>query len=82
MGASYSWNHSLGEVFGALEGAGLKVFDFKEYDYSPWNIFANSVGTDGKHYIKDLEGIIPLVYSLSARKTKTDSKDKGAKSFS
>jgi SAM-dependent methyltransferase len=73
MGASYRWNHSLGEVFGALEAAGLNIFDFKEYDYSPCNIFAQGVETGGKHYIKGLEGIVPLVYSLRARKRKTAS---------
>ncbi|MGO8700366.1 MAG: class I SAM-dependent methyltransferase [Limisphaerales bacterium] len=68
MGTSYCWNHSLGEVFGALETAGLEVFGFKEYDYSPYNIFANGVETDGNYYIKGFEGIIPLAYSLSARR--------------
>jgi SAM-dependent methyltransferase len=68
MGTSYCWNHSLGEVFGALEAAGLNIFDFREYDYSPCNIFANGIESDGKYYIKGLEGIVPLAFSLSARK--------------
>jgi hypothetical protein len=72
MGTSYCWNHSLGEVFGAFEAAGLAVFDFKEYDYSPYNIFVRGVETGGKYYVKGLEGIIPLVYSLSARKKKVE----------
>jgi len=68
MGTSYCWNHSLGEVFGALEAAGLEVFGFREYDYSPYNIFAHGVETEGNFYIRGLEGTIPLAYSLFARR--------------
>jgi SAM-dependent methyltransferase len=72
LGTSYCWNHSLGEVFGALEAAGLNIFDFKEYDFSPCNIFANGIEIDGKYYIKGLEGILPLAFSLSAGKRKKE----------
>jgi SAM-dependent methyltransferase len=68
QGTSYCWNHSLGELFGALESAGLNIFGFKEYDYSPYDCFSNGVGTAGKHYIQGFEGIVPLAYSLSAKK--------------
>jgi SAM-dependent methyltransferase len=68
MGASHCWNYSLGELFGALESNGLSINGFKEYDYSPWNLFANGVGADGKYYIKHLKEMIPLSFSLVATK--------------
>jgi hypothetical protein len=66
VGTSYCWNHSLGEIFETLEDAGLVVFSFREYDYSPYNIFADGIGKKGEYYIKGFQGVIPLVYSLCA----------------
>lgn len=68
-GIEISWNHSLGEVFQALLKKGFIIEDFQEYNYSPWNCFSNSVET-GKHQyqFKGLEGMLPISYSLKARK--------------
>jgi SAM-dependent methyltransferase len=66
VGTSYCWNHSLGETIAALEAAGLVVSSFREYDYSPYNIFADGIGKNDEYYIKGFKGIIPLVYSLCA----------------
>jgi SAM-dependent methyltransferase len=68
-GKEYSWNHSISEVLNALINAGLKIEFFKEYMYSPYPCFRNVVETEeGKWHIKGMEGKIPMVYSLRARK--------------
>lgn len=64
-----TWNHSLDEVFDALLANGLAIESFREYDYSPYNCFKHSVElATGKYRIKNLAGIIPMVYSLVAKK--------------
>lgn len=61
---SISWNHSLGEVLDALLGAGLHLETFREYDYSPYDCFANTVEIEpGRFQIKDMEGKLSIVYA-------------------
>jgi SAM-dependent methyltransferase len=68
-GMEYSWNHSISEVLNALINAGLKIEFFNEHTFSPYSNFKNSVETeDGKWHIKGMEGKLPMVYSLRARK--------------
>lgn len=68
-GKEYSWNHGISEVLNALINAGLKIEFFNEHTFSPYSNFKNSVETEpGKWYIKGMEGKIPMVYSLRARK--------------
>ena len=63
------WNHDLSEVMQNLINAGLQIGSFNEYDYSPCNCFANMVETKpGRYQIAGMEGKIPMVYSLVARK--------------
>ncbi len=63
------WNHDLGEVLGNLLKSGLQIESFKEYDKSPYNCFQNTVEVEpGLYQIKGLEGKIPMVYSLMAKK--------------
>ena len=40
---SVSWNHGLAEVIDALIKSGLQITDVKEYDYSPYDCFQNTV---------------------------------------
>lgn len=61
-----SWNHSLGEVCGALFDAGLKVVHFEEYEFSPYDIFNDSAPHPKGYQINGKEGMLPLVYSLMA----------------
>ncbi|NBU64314.1 MAG: class I SAM-dependent methyltransferase [Chloroflexia bacterium] len=70
-GTAYSWNHGLGEVFEALERAGLQVNRFREYDYSPYPCFPEVVSNaKGPGYqIPGLAGKIPMVYALRAVKS-------------
>jgi SAM-dependent methyltransferase len=61
------WNHDFAEVLQSLIDAGLLVRSFREYDYSPHNCFDNMIETEpGKFCIKDLQGKLPMVYSLVA----------------
>jgi SAM-dependent methyltransferase len=69
-GKEYSWNHSISEVLNALINAGLKIEFFNEHMYSPYPCFRNAVETEtGKWHIRGMEGKIPMVYSLRARKS-------------
>ncbi len=66
---SISWNHGLGEVFEALLHQGLHIEQFIEYDWSPYNIYPEGVEFEkNKWHIKGMEGKLPLVYSIKARK--------------
>jgi SAM-dependent methyltransferase len=65
----YGWNHSLSEVLNALIKQGLKIEMFNEHMYSPYPCFNKMVqGEDGNWRIKDMEGKIPMVYSIKAVK--------------
>ncbi|WP_205859127.1 class I SAM-dependent methyltransferase [Pleionea sediminis] len=64
----YGWNHSLSEVFNAIQKAGLILDSFDEYDYSPYDCLGKSVPSEHGFQIEGLEGKLPLVYSLSALK--------------
>lgn len=66
--ASVSWNHGLSTVINAIIKTGLNITDFKEYNYSPYNCFENTVKIDERQFkIKGLEDKIPMVYSLKAK---------------
>ena len=64
-----SWNHGLSEVIGALLSIGLKLIDFQEYNYSPYNCFLHTKRVeDGKYQIEPFEDKVPIVYSLVMKK--------------
>ncbi len=66
---SVGWNHSIGEVYGALRAAGMNITFLQEYDFSPYPALAGSVlVSDGRWAIKGKEGLLPLVYALTAVK--------------
>ncbi len=63
------WNHDLSEVMQNLLSAGLTITSFQEFDYSPFNCFRNTAEPiPGRFQINGLEGKIPMVYALKARK--------------
>lgn len=65
----YGWNHSLSEVVTALLNHGLQLEHLHEFNYSPYNCFNHMVqGSDGYWRIRHLNGKIPLLYSVKARK--------------
>ena len=69
-GESISWDYSISELMTPILQQGLTIESFKEYDYSPYNIYQNSVKIKKGYQVQGLEGKIPLVYSLVASKRK------------
>lgn len=66
---SVSWNHSLSDVFSSLLNRGFIIQKFKEYSYSPYNCFKNTVEHKPNQFqIKGLEEKLPLIYSLVVSK--------------
>lgn len=64
------WNHSLSEVMQSLINANLQIEIFNEYDYVEYDCFSNSVEIlEKKWQIKGMEGKIPLMYALKAKKS-------------
>jgi len=69
QGKEHSWNHSLSEVMSVLLQQGLSIEAFQEFDYSPFDCFDNTVEVaPGKYQFKGLEGLLPVVYALQAKK--------------
>ena len=69
VNTSVSWNHPLSEVMAALLGQNLRIEDFQEYDYSPYNCFHETVQIGpSKYRIKHLGDKIPMLYSIVASK--------------
>lgn len=62
------WNHPLTDVLGSLLNEEMQLTDFKEYEYSPYNIFPDTVLTPGGFMIRNMENKLPLVYSLVVKK--------------
>jgi SAM-dependent methyltransferase len=66
---SISWNHSLSSVIQSLRKSGLEIDQFLEYDFSPYPVFSNNVQVaPGQWQIEKLNGILPMVFGLKARK--------------
>lgn len=66
---SYGWNHSIADVLGSLIDAGLRIDAFREFDRSPYDCFKNTVPTaDGQFFIQGMEGKLPMVFAIAARK--------------
>src|SRR5690606_1409512 len=65
-----SWNHALSEVINTVIFNGLKINSLDEFDYSHYDIFADSVEHEpGKFRVKKFDNTLPLVYSISATKS-------------
>jgi 2-polyprenyl-3-methyl-5-hydroxy-6-metoxy-1,4-benzoquinol methylase len=64
-----SWNHALSEVMQSLLNNGLELLSFKEYDYSPYDVFPNSIQIqEGRFQLKQFGNKMPMVYSLKMKK--------------
>lgn len=63
-----TWNHSLSKVFQGLLQNDLRIVDFREYDYSPVNLFGNMKEDNGKYRLKNKEGMIPILFSVVAQR--------------
>lgn len=67
--STISWNHSLSEVMSSLINAGIEIKQFKEFDYSPYPCFKNTVEiSKNKFKIKHLEYSIPMLYAIEGCK--------------
>ena len=66
VGKEVNWDHPISSVITALIDAGLTLEAFHEYDYSPYDCFEDMVpaGRDGRWWLKQMPGLIPLVYTL------------------
>jgi ubiquinone/menaquinone biosynthesis C-methylase UbiE len=63
------WNHSLSEIFVALESNGLKLQSFEEFDYSPYFIKGTVERQEGQYVLKNrAKQSLPYVFSLKATK--------------
>jgi ubiquinone/menaquinone biosynthesis C-methylase UbiE len=68
-GTEYGWNHPFVEVITALLQHGLKIESFREFPFSVYNCFRNTVqGADGWWRIKGYEDKLPMMYSIKAKK--------------
>ncbi|MCD6062181.1 MAG: methyltransferase type 11 [Flavipsychrobacter sp.] len=63
------WNHSISEVVNNLIKYGLEINNLEEFDYSPYNVFANPLEFEkGKFRVAHHGNRLPLVYSIVATK--------------
>jgi len=67
---SIRWNHSLAEIFTALNEHHLKIDIFKEFDSLPHNAFPNLCQTsdDEQYQFKEFKGKLPLAYAIKTIK--------------
>ena len=68
-GKEYGWNHSLDEIIGSLLKYDLRITEFKELPFSPYNCFNKTVkGADNMYRIQNLENKLPMMYTIKAVK--------------
>ncbi len=66
---SVGWNHPISDVFNNLIKNGLDIDVFKEFDYSPYNVFPNMEETEkGRFRLKSFGNKLPLIYAIKAHK--------------
>ena len=63
-----TWKHGLSKVLQGLLHANLRIVDFQEYDYSPFNLFGNMEEDKGRYHLKEKEGMIPILFSVVAER--------------
>jgi SAM-dependent methyltransferase len=63
------WNHSLTEIFIALETNGLKLLHFEEFDYSPYKLEGMTERSNKKFVLEEkIKNRLPYVFNLKAIK--------------
>lgn len=68
-GRSYGWPYPLGEVVSALAGAGLRIDELREMDFSPYDCFPfTEPDGPGRFVAPGLCGKLPHVFSIRATK--------------
>jgi len=64
------WNHGLGEVVTSLLNQGLEIKVLKEYDYSPYACFKETVEIGPRKFrIPGMDDKLPMVFALVAEKS-------------
>jgi len=65
---NYFWGHQLSTIINGLLNGGLYVTYFKEYDRCVSGMAGSTIDANGLAYYPELEGKLPLVFSLKAQK--------------
>jgi SAM-dependent methyltransferase len=68
---SYSWNHGLGEIVGALLDRGFVLTELAEHDSVPWEALPGLMVRDDateEYSLREHRERLPLSYTLQARK--------------
>lgn len=66
----YGWNHGLGEIVTGLTRTGLKIEFLHEFPFCEWPVSFLVPASDGTYRLPgDLDGKLPLFFSLKASKT-------------
>jgi SAM-dependent methyltransferase len=68
---SYSWNHGLGEIVGALLDRGFVLTELVEHDSVPWEALPGLMVRDDateEYSLREHRERLPLSYTLQARK--------------
>jgi 2-polyprenyl-3-methyl-5-hydroxy-6-metoxy-1,4-benzoquinol methylase len=72
------WNHNMAEVVTSLITNGLEINTFREFDYSPYNCFKNTIEFEPKKYrIEHLNNKMPMIYAIEATKKSPSSSHYG-----
>ncbi len=64
----YFWCHGLSEVMSPLLRHNLRLLEFKEFPYSPYDCFENMTEMEPGKYVFKAEISLPHVFSLKMRK--------------
>lgn len=65
----YFWTHSLADVLDSLMKAGFSIDSFKEFDFSPYNIFDGCLERAEQEFVFEHNDVsIPHVFSVKATK--------------
>ncbi len=65
---NYFWSHQLSTIIKGLISGGLYVTDIQEYDRCVFGMGGSAKDENGLCYYPELEGKLPLVFSLKAEK--------------
>jgi SAM-dependent methyltransferase len=70
---SYSWFHTVSQILNALTRKGLRIQTVREYPFTYWKRWS-WMTRDGRGYwhLPELDGALPLMWSVTARKPAVD----------
>lgn len=66
---TYEFPHTMGEIVTSLLGAGLELEFLHEFPFAAWNVVPSSqMNDDGYVHLTEGDGLVPLLFSIRARK--------------